>query len=297
MKVFVTGATGFVGSAVVKELINAGHEVLGLARNETAEKALVLAGAEVHKGDLEDLASLQQGARLADGIIHTGFIHDFSRFAAVCEIDRLAIETIGNSIAGTDKPFIVTSGTLIVNPGILATENMLPNYNGSNPRLASEKAVDALASQNIRVSVVRLSPSVHGEGDDHGFVPMLIDIARKTGTSAYIGGGENRWTGVHRLDAAKLYRLALEQATPGARFHGVAEESITLKAIAEAIGDQLGLPVVSISKNEAAAHFGWFEHFVSIDGPASGRLTRERLNWEPEYSSLLQDLEQGIYFK
>ncbi|RLJ73836.1 SDR family oxidoreductase [Pedobacter alluvionis] len=297
MKVFVTGATGFVGSAVVKELINAGHEVLGLARNETAEKALVLAGAEVHKGDLEDLASLQEGARLADGIIHTGFIHDFSRFAAVCEIDRVAIETIGNSIAGTDKPFIVTSGTLIVNPGMLATEDMLPNYNGANPRLASEKAVDALASQNIRVSVVRLSPSVHGEGDHHGFVPMMIDIARKTGSSGYIGGGENQWTGVHRLDAAKLYRLALEQATPGARFHGVAEESITLKTIAESIGEQLGLPVVSISKNEAAAHFGWFEHFVSIDGPASGRLTRERLNWEPEYASLLQDLEHGIYFK
>ena len=297
MKVFVTGATGFVGSAVVKELINAGHEVLGLARNETAEKALVLAGAEVHKGDLEDLQSLWQGARLADGIIHTGFIHDFSRFAAVCEIDRVAIETIGNSIAGTDKPFIVTSGTLLVNPGMLATEDMLPNYNGANPRLASEKAVDALASQNIRISVVRLSPSVHGEGDHHGFVPILIDIARKTGSSAYIDGGQNQWTGVHRLDAAKLYRLALEQATPGARFHGVAEESITLKAIAEAIGEQLGLPVVSISKNEAAAHFGWFEHFVSIDGPASGRLTRERLNWEPEYSSLIQDLEQGIYFK
>ncbi|MGN8058558.1 SDR family oxidoreductase [Pedobacter sp. 22163] len=297
MKIFVTGATGFVGSAVVKELISAGHEVLGLARNEAAEKALVLAGARVHKGDLEDVKRLQEGAKLADGIIHTGFIHDFSRFAAVCEIDRLAIEAIGNSIAGTNKPFIVTSGTLVVNPGIFATEDMLPNYNGGNPRLASEKAVDALASQNIRVSVVRLSPSVHGEGDDHGFVPMLINIARKTGSSAYIGSGENRWTGIHRLDAAKLYRLALEQATPGARFHGVAEESITLKSIAEAIGEQLGLPVVSISKNEAAAHFDWFEHFVSIDGPASGRLTRERLNWEPQYSSLIQDLEQGVYFK
>jgi len=297
MKVFVTGATGYVGSAVVRELINAGHNVLGLARNEKAEKALVIAGAEVHKGDLEGLQCLQEGARLADGIIHTGFIHDFSRFAAVCEIDRVAIETIGNSIAGTNKPFIVTSGTLIVNPGMLATEDMLPNYNGANPRLASEKAVDSLASQNIRVSVVRLSPSVHGEGDRHGFVPMLIDIARKTGSSAYIGAGENRWTGVHRQDAAKLYRLALEQAKPGARFHGVAEESITFKTIAEAIGGQLGLPVVSISKNEAAAHFGWFEHFVSIDGPASGRLTRERLNWAPECSSLTQDLEQGIYFK
>ncbi|WP_293784145.1 SDR family oxidoreductase [uncultured Pedobacter sp.] len=297
MKVFVTGATGFVGSAVVKELISAGYEVLGLARNEVAEKALVLAGAEVHRGDLEDLQRLQEGARLADGIIHTGFIHDFSRFAAVCEIDRLAIEAIGNSIAGTNKPFIVTSGTLMVNPGILATEDMLPDYNGVNPRLASEKAVDLLAAQNIRVSVVRLSPSVHGEGDYHGFVPMLISIARKTGFSGYIGDGENRWTGIHRLDAAKLYRLALEQATPGARFHGVAEESIPLKAIAEAIGEQLGLPVVSIAKNEAAAHFGWFERFVAVNGPASGRLTRTLLNWKPQYSSLLEDLEKGIYFK
>ncbi|WP_145858621.1 SDR family oxidoreductase [Pedobacter suwonensis] len=297
MKVFVTGATGFVGSAVVKELISAGYEVLGLARNEVAEKALVLAGAEVHKGDLEDLQRLQEGAKLADGVIHTGFIHDFSRFEAVCEIDRLAIEAIGSSLAGTNKPFIVTSGTLLVNPGILATEDMIPDYNGRNPRLASEKAVDTLAAKDIRVSVVRLSPSVHGEGDHHGFIPMLIDIARKTGLSAYIGDGENRWTGIHRLDAAKLYRLALEEATPGTRFHGVAEESIPLKAIAEAIGEQLGLPVVSIPKNEAAAHFGWFEHFAAVDGPASGRLTSELLNWEPQCSGLLEDLERGIYFK
>lgn len=297
MKVFVTGATGFIGSAVVKELINAGHTVLGLARNEAAEKALLRTGAEVHRGDLEDLKSLQEGANLADGIVHTGFIHDFTRFAEVCEIDRVAIETIGNAILGTTKPFLVTSGTLVVNPGNMATEDMLPNYNGHNPRLASEKAVDVLAAKNIRVSVIRLSPSVHGEGDIHGFVPMLIDIARKTGSSAYIGNGENRWTGIHRLDAAKLYLLALEKAEPGARFHGVAEESITLKSIAESIGKQLDLPVISIQTDEAAAHFGWFEHFVNIDGPASGKLTRERLNWEPKYSSLIQDLEQGIYFK
>jgi len=297
MKVFVTGATGFVGSAVVKELISAGHQVLGLARNVTAEKALLIAGAEAHKGDLEDLDSLREGAKLADGIIHTGFIHDFTRFAAVCEIDRMAIEAIGNAILGTDKPFIVTSGTLIVNPGDLATEDMLPNYGGQNPRLASEKAVDLLAAQNVRVSVVRLSPSVHGEGDHHGFVPMLIDIARKNGSSNFIGNGENRWTGVHLLDAAALYKLALEQATPGARFHGVAEESITLKSIAEAIGKQLNLPIESIDKNEAAEHFGWFEHFVNVDGPASGKLTQERLGWEPKHNTLIQDLEKGIYFK
>ncbi|MFW0714822.1 SDR family oxidoreductase [Pedobacter sp. N23S346] len=296
MKVFVTGATGFVGSAVVKELITAGHQVLGLARNETAEKALLLVGAEVHKGDLEDLESLRKGANAADGIIHTGFIHDFTRFKAVCEIDRVAIETIGNEITGTDKPFIVTSGTLIVSPGQLATEDKLPDYNGQNPRIASEKAVDALAAKNVRISVVRLSPSVHGEGDLHGFIPMLIDIARQKGSSAYIEDGANQWTAVHRLDAAVLFRLALEQARPGARFHGVAEESITFKSIAEAIGKQLNLPIVSKSKDEVAAHFGWFEHFASINGPASGKLTRQHLHWEPQYSGLIQDLEQGIYF-
>ena len=296
MKVFVTGATGFVGSAVVKELINAGHQVLGLARNEAAEKALLLAGAEVHKGDLEDLESLRRGANAADGIIHTGFIHDFSRFKAVCEIDRVAIAAIGNEITGTDKPFIVTSGTLIVSPGQLATEDKMPDYNGQNPRIATEKAVDELAKKNVRISVVRLSPSVHGEGDVHGFIPMLIDIARQKGSSAYIEDGANRWTAVHRLDAAVLFRLALEQARPGARFHGVAEESITFKSIAEAIGKQLNLPVVSKSNDEVAAHFGWFEHFANIDGPASAKLTRQRLHWEPQYSGLIQDLEQGIYF-
>ncbi|MDQ1140576.1 SDR family oxidoreductase [Pedobacter agri] len=297
MKVFVTGATGFVGSAVVKELIHAGHEVLGLARNEKAEQALLAAGAEVHKGDLEDLESLRQGAKSADGIIHAGFIHDFTRFAAVCEIDRIAIETIGDAIIGTDKPFIVTSGTLVVNPGRLATEDMLPNYNGQNPRLASEKAVDKLAEKDVRVAVVRLSPSVHGEGDHHGFVPMLINIAREKGSSAYVGNGENQWTGVHRLDAAKLYRLALEQATPGARYHGVAEESITLKSIAEAIGKQLNLPVVAKSEDEVTEHFGWFEHFASVNGPASGQLTRKRLNWKPTHPDLIHDLENGVYFQ
>lgn len=296
MKIFVTGATGFVGSAVVKELINAGHEVLGLARNEAAEKALLLAGAQIHKGDLEDLESLRQGANAADGIIHTGFIHDFTRFKEVCDIDHKAIQTMGNALIGTDRPFIVTSGTLLVSPGQLATEDTLPDYNGLNPRIASEKAVDDLAAKNVRVSIVRLSPSVHDQGD-HGFVPTLIDIARKTGESAYIGDGQNRWTAVHRLDAAVLYRLALEQATPGARFHGVAEESVTIRSIAEIIGAKLNLPVVSKSKEAASGHFGWFEHFVSIDGPASASLTSEQLGWQPKHPGLIQDLEEGIYFK
>ncbi|WP_231582664.1 SDR family oxidoreductase [Pedobacter sp. BMA] len=297
MKVFVTGATGFVGNAVVNELIGAGHKVLGLARNDEAAERLKAAGAEVHHGDLENLDSLIAGAQSADGIIHLGFIHDFTRFAEVCEIDRIAIEAIGNTILGTDKPFLVTSGTLVAGPGQLASEDTIPDYEHShNPRLASEKAVDTLAAKGVKVSVVRLSPSVHGEGDLHGFVPMLIDIARKKGESAYIGAGLNRWTGVHRLDAAVLYRLALDKAQPGLRFHAVADEAVTLKSIAEIIGSKLDIPVVSKSGNAAASHFGFFEHFASIDGPASAHATRETLGWNPTHPSLPEDLVSGIYF-
>lgn len=296
MKIFVTGATGFVGSAVVKELISAGHEVIGLARNEKAEKAVLAAGARVHRGDLEDLERLKEGARAADGVIHTGFIHDFTRFQEVCAIDRRAIEAIGSVLNGTDKPFIVTSGTLLVSPGTLATEDMLPDYNGRNPRIASELAVDNIVAQGVNATIVRLSPSVHGDGDTIGFVPTLIRIARETGVSAYVGEGLNHWTGVHRLDAAVLYRLAIEHASPGSRFHAVGEEPITLKSIAEIIGAKLGVPVVSKSGTQAAAHFGWFEHMVSVDGPASSVLTRQRLNWSPEHASLREDLERGNYF-
>ncbi|WP_316832093.1 SDR family oxidoreductase [Pedobacter aquatilis] len=297
MKVFVTGATGFVGAAVVSELINAGHQVLGLARNEKAVKALNDAGAEVHHGDLENLESLVSGANAADAVIHLGFIHDFTRFAEVCEIDRRAIEAIGNELIGTAKPFLVTSGTLVAGPGKPATEETIPDYaNARNPRVASEQAVDGLALKGVKVSVVRLSPSVHGEGDLHGFVPMLIDVARKKGESAYIGEGQNRWTGVHRKDAAVLYRLALAKAQPGLRFHAVAEESVTLKSIAEAIGSNLNLPVTSKTRNEAPEHFGFFEHFASIDGPATANLTKEMLNWNPSQPSLLEDLQSGIYF-
>lgn len=297
MKIFVTGATGFVGSAVVAELISAGYKVLGLARNEQAKKTLQFLGAEAHHGDLEDLESLTAGAKSADAVIHTGFIHDFSRFKEVCEIDRKAIEALGNALIGTNRPLIVTSGTLVVGGGQLATEYMLPDYeHAHNPRVASEQAVDSLAEKGINVSVVRLSPSVHGDGDQHGFVPMLIDLARKSGLSAYIDKGENRWTAVHRLDAAVLYRLALQNTTPGARFHGVAEESITLKSIAEAIGSKLGLPVVSKSGQEASAHFSWFEHFAAIDGPASATETTACLNWHPRHPTLLQDLQGNVYF-
>lgn len=297
MKIFVTGATGFVGSAVVTELIRAGHQVVGLARNDKAKKALQSLGAHVHHGDLEDVDSLTEGAQSADAVIHTGFIHDFSRFKEVCEVDRKAIEALGNALAGTDRPLIVTSGTLVVGAEKVVTEDALPDYaHSQNPRAASEQAVDDLAEKGINVSVVRLSPSVHGDGDLHGFVPMLIDLAKKSGVSAYIGKGENRWTAVHRLDAAVLYRLTLQNTVPGTRFHGVAEESITLKALAEAIGTKLGLPVVSKSGKEASEHFSWFEHFASLDGPASAAETRAQLNWHPSHPTLMQDLQGNVYF-
>lgn len=294
MRVFVTGATGFIGSALVQELIGAGHQVMGLARSDSAANALIAAGAGVHRGDLENLDSLRSGAAASDGVIHAGFIHDFTRFNDVCEIDRLAIEAIGDALAGSNRPFIVTSGTALVSPGRLATEAMIP-VPGGHPRL-SEVAADALAARGIRVSVIRLAPSVHGEEDRQGFVPILINIARDKGVAAYIGDGQNRWNAVHRLDAARLYRLALENATTGTRYHGVAEEAIAFKEIAEAIGQNLALPVVSISPEEAAAHFGFFAAFAGLDCPASSQQTQERLNWHPAQPTLAADLERGIYF-
>lgn len=294
MKVFVTGATGFIGTAIVQELLSAGHQVLGLARSDASADKLAAAGAEVHRGDLEDLDSLRSGAAAADGVIHAGFIHDFSRFPEVCEVDKRAIETIGGVLAGSDRPFIVTSGTALVNPGVLATEDMKPPVNPAWPR-ASEQAGDAVAAQGVRAAAIRLSPSVHGDGDKHGFIPILVNIAKEKGVSAYIGEGLNRWNAVHRLDAAHLYRLALENAIPGARFHGSAEAAITVKTIAEAIGKQLNIPAVSIAPEEAAAHFGWFAHMAAIDCPTSSKLTQERVNWHPTHSTLLADIENGVY--
>ena len=296
MKVFVTGATGFVGSAVVKELIGAGHHVLGLARSETSANTLITAGAEVHRGDLEDLDSLRSGASASDAVIHTGFIHDFSRFKEVCEVDGRAIEALGNVLAGSNRPLIVTSGTALVSPGRLATEDIIPDPHDKRFPRVSEVVADQLASRGINVSSVRLSPSVHGDGD-HGFVPMLINLAREKGISAYIGEGQNRWNAVHRLDAVSVYRLALDKTTPGARFHAVGEEGIAFRNIAEMIGKQLGIPVVSKSPEEAAEHFGWFMGFASIDCPASSKLTQERLGWHPTKVRLLADMEHGTYFK
>lgn len=297
MRVFVTGATGFIGSAIVKELISAGHKVLGLARSDSSANALLAAGAEVHRGDLEDLDNLRSGAALADGVIHAGFIHDFSRFVEVCEVDRLAIEAIGDILVGSNKPFIVTSGTALVSPGRLATEDIIPVIDENSFPRRSEQAADAAAAKGVRASVLRLSPSVHGQGDHHGFVPILIKTAREKGVSAYIGEGLNRWNAVHRLDAALLFRLALENATPGTRFHAVGDEGIELKTIAEIIGKQLNLPVVSISAEAAAEHFGWFGAMTVLDCPASGKVTEESLNWHPAQAGLIADLEQGMYFK
>ena len=294
MRAFVTGATGFIGSAIVKELMNGGHQVLGLARSEKAAKELVAAGAEVHHGSLEDIESLRSGAAAADGVIHAAFIHDFSNYGPAAEADRRAIETLGTALAGSKRPLIVTSGTLLAQrQGPFATEDDAHDTNF--PRRSEEAAV-ALAARGVRAFVLRLPPSVHSNGD-HGFVPRLISIAREKGVSAYIGDGLNRWPAVHRLDAAHLYRLALEKAGTGERYHGVADEGVLAREIAEVIGRQLNVPVVSKSREEAADHFGWIALFFGMDGPASSAQTRQRLGWRPVQPGLIADLSAEHYFE
>lgn len=294
MKVFITGATGFVGTAVVQELIASGHQVIGLARSESAANKLTAAGAAAHYGDLEDADSLRRGAAEADAVIHVGFIHDFSRFQEVCEVDRAAIETMGAALAGTNKPFIVTSGVAMVSPGKVGTEDIIPPFNPALPRV-SEIAADKVADLGVRASVIRLAPSVHGKGDVQGFVPLLMNIAREKGASAYIGAGENRWCAVNVKDAAVLYRLALEHATPKQRIHAIDEYSIPFKAIAEAIAQQLNLPVIAVTAAAAEEHFGWFKGFAGNDMPASSEITREKFNWKPDHSTLLEDIRAGVY--
>jgi nucleoside-diphosphate-sugar epimerase len=292
MRVFVTGATGFVGSAVVSELISAGHKVLGLTRSETGGQALVTMGAEAHHGSLEDLDSLRAGAAATDAVLHLAFNHDFSRFADNCADDQRAIEAMGAVLEGSDRPMLVTSGLALVAPGRLATEADQPA--AGFPRL-SEVAAAAVAARGVRASAVRLAPSTHGTGD-HGFIPQLITLAREKGVAAYVGDGSNRWPGVHRLDAARLYRLALEQGVTSGPYHAVADEGVPFKAIAEVIGRRLNLPVVSKTPEEAAEHFGWFTMFASMDIPASSARTRAALNWTPEQPGLIADIDQPAYF-
>ena len=286
-------ATGFVGSAIVPELIGGGHQVLGLARSDAAAASLTAAGADVQRGSLDDLESLRNGADAAHAVIHAGFIHDFANYAAAAETDKRAIETIGAMLAGSDRPFIVTSGTALTAPGRAATEN--DSANSTFPR-KSEAAAASAAAGGARVSVLRLPPSVHGAGD-HGFVPLLIRIAREKGVSAYVGQGLNRWPAVHRLDAARLYRLVLEKSPMAPRHHAVADEGVPFREIARVIGQRLNIPVVSKSPEEATDHFGWFAHFAGLDCPATSAQTQERLGWHPTQASLIPDIDQPVYFE
>lgn len=295
MRVFVTGATGFIGSAVVRELIDAGHQVLGLARSEEGTRLLVAAGAQAHRGDLNDLESLHSGAAASDAVIHLAFNHDFSKFKENCESDRRAIETLGAALAGSARPLIVTSGLALLSHGRLATENDPPIPVSEDYPRASEHTAAALEKRGVRAMVVRL-PQVH-DARKQGLVTYTIQIAREKGFSAYIGDGRSRWAAVHVNDAAHLYRLVLEEGRAGARYHAVAEEGVPARDIAEAIGRGLKIPVTAISPEQGAQHFGWFARFASLDLQGSSAITREQLGWNPTGPSLLSDLDNMVYSK
>lgn len=295
MRIFVTGAAGFVGSAVVDELLAAGHSVLGMTRSEAGAARLRDAGAMAHFADLDDIDSILRGVKQADAVIHTAFNHDFSKFAEHCANDRRVIEAMGDAVSASGKPLVITSGTGFLESGGVATEDLVPDMSTvSFPRVATEVAVTGLMARGVNVSVVRLPPSVHGDGD-HGFVPMLIAIAREKGMSAYIGVGLNQWPAVHRLDAAKVFRLAAEKGV-AARYHANAEEGVPFRDIATVIGRRLGLPIVSITPEQAAGHFEWFAHLAAIDNRASSQYTRQTLNWVPTQPDLIADLDRPQYF-
>jgi nucleoside-diphosphate-sugar epimerase len=300
MNVFVTGATGYIGSVVVRELLSARHQVVGLARSDQAAAQLSAVGAEVHRGNLDDPGSLYDGARAADGVINLAFnnISETTDFAASLQAELRAIEVMGEALEGSGKPLVIVSGTFALSfmrLGRLGTEEDAPDP--PLPRVASERLAIAFSERGVRSASVRCAPSVHGEGDKAGFISSLIGIARARGVSAYVGAGSNRWPAVHRLDAARLFRLAVEAAPAGSRLHAVGEEGIPFRDIAEAIGHQLKLPVVSVAASDAGAHFGFLSAFVSADNPTSSALTRERLGWQPEGPGLLADIEQGHYFQ
>lgn len=295
MRVFVTGATGFIGSALVKELMGAGHQVLGMARSDAGAAWLTSVGAEVHRGTVEDVESLRRGAAEADGVVHLAFIHDFSKFQENCEIDRRAIEALGQGLEGSERLLIVTSGTGMGSrgPGQVAVEDVVGITSKEFPRAASEEAAASVAERGVRVAVVRL-PQVH-DTVKQGLVTYAIHLAREKGVAEYVGDGLNRWPAAHVLDAAHLYRLALEKGEGGVRYHAVAEEGVASRDIAEAIGKGLKVPVVSITPEEAAAHFGWLAIFVGRDMTASSAQTRQRLGWNPTGPGLLTDLANMDY--
>jgi nucleoside-diphosphate-sugar epimerase len=297
MRVFVTGASGWIGSAVVPELLEAGHEVIGLARSEESAARLIGVGAKVQRGSLDDLDSLREGASAADGVIHLGFKHDFSDMAGAGRTERAVVAAIGDTLAGSDRPFLFASGVAGLTPGRTVTESDAVPWSGPEaPRGGAEPLVLSYAERGVRPVSLRFAPTVHGDGD-HGFISTIVGAARTQGVSAYIGDGTNRWPAVHRNDAAQLVRLALENPTATTVVHAVAEEGISARTIAEAIGQGLSLPVSSVAPDGAAAHFGWIGAFFALDIPASSAQTQKLLGWTPTHPGLLDDLEAGYYFR